>query len=331
MVKALLEEGMESASVQDPAWSCLTCGLCDVRCPSGIRFSRFVQALRSLSKEQGFSGHLSHTGALQGIMRMQASVDLDQNRLGWVSPELKICDKGDILYFVGCLPYFDIFFAEMGLDLCGIARDAVKILNTLGVTPAVMSDERCCGHDLLWTGEHDAFNALRKLNIESFQKAGAKTILTGCAECSYTLKHYYSDFPSQVMHLTEYLEKMGFRPQKPLKRVVTYQDPCRLSRYQRLDGPPRALLESVGDLKEMRHRGTGAWCCGNSAWLHCDRYSKQMQVERLLEAKATGADLMVTACPKCRIHLTCAQKDVNALHDLDMPLKDIVSLIAESL
>ena len=30
-----------------------------------------------------------------------------------------------------------------------------------------------------------------------------------------------------------------------------------------------------------------------------------MQVERLTEAKDTAANLLVTACPKCQIHLNC--------------------------
>jgi len=81
----------------------------------------------------------------------------------------------------------------------------------------------------------------------------------------------------------------------------------------------------------MPHFGPGAWCCGNSAWLNCDRYSKQMQVERLLEAKGTQADLIVTACPKCQVHLTCAMRDVNRLQDLSMKILDISSIIAESI
>ena len=81
----------------------------------------------------------------------------------------------------------------------------------------------------------------------------------------------------------------------------------------------------------MPHFGHGAWCCGNSAWLHCDRYSKQLQVERLREAKSTKADMIVTACPKCRVHLTCAMQDANRKDDFRMKIRDMTSLIADSL
>jgi Fe-S oxidoreductase len=56
-----------------------------------------------------------------------------------------------------------------------------------------------------------------------------------------------------------------------------------------------------------------------------------MQVERLLEAKGTQADFMVTACPKCQVHLTCAMRDVNRLQDLRMKILDMASVIAESI
>jgi Fe-S oxidoreductase len=94
---------------------------------------------------------------------------------------------------------------------------------------------------------------------------------------------------------------------------------------------PRELIGSVMEIREMPHFRAGAWCCGNSAWLHCDRYSKQMQVERLMEAKGTKSDLIVTACPKCQVHLTCAMNDVNLFQDLSMKIRDISSILAESI
>lgn len=81
----------------------------------------------------------------------------------------------------------------------------------------------------------------------------------------------------------------------------------------------------------MRHFKAGSWCCGNSAWLGCDRYSKQMQVERLREAKETQGDLIVTACPKCQIHLTCAMRDVNRLEDFQMAIADFSNVMARSI
>ena len=333
--KHAIEEGLDSGYVKEKVWTCLTCGLCNERCPIGISFTEFIRAIRPLFITEDFKGHLSHGGTLHGLMRMQTAPDLNQNRMDWITGEHKISSQGEILYFSGCLTYIETFFSEMNLKLKKIASDTVKILNSVGIEPVVLPDERCCGHDLIWTGDEKSFHKLRSLNIESFKKAGVKTIITSCGECSYTLKNLYrqpaEQFPFEVMHLSEYLQKIGFSAGSELTGIATYQDPCRLGRFMGVYDAPRQLLGSIMELREMPHFRAGAWCCGNSAWLHCDRYSKQMQVERLLEAKGTKSDMIVTACPKCQVHLTCAMNDVNLFQDLSMEIRDISSILAESI
>jgi Fe-S oxidoreductase len=335
VAKYSIEEGLGSEYVKEKVWTCLTCGLCNERCPIGISFTEFIRAIRPLLIAEDCKGHLSHGGALQGLMRMQTAPDLSQNRMDWITGENKISSRGEVLYFTGCLTYLETFFSEMNLKLKKIASDTIKILNSIGIEPVVLPDERCCGHDLIWTGDEKSFHKLRDLNIESFKKAGVKMIITSCGECSYTLKNLYKqtteNFPFEVMHLSEYLHKSGFEATRKLNKIAAYQDPCRLGRFQGVYDSPRKLLGSAMELREMPHFRAGAWCCGNSAWLHCDRYSKQMQVERLLEAKGTESDMIVTACPKCQVHLTCAMKDINLLQDLSMEIRDISSILAESI
>jgi len=59
--------------------------------------------------------------------------------------------------------------------------------------------------------------------------------------------------------------------------------------------------------------------------------SKNIQVERLKEAKATGSDLLVTACVKCQIHFKCAQDDPTLKEKIDIKVRDITTLLAERL
>jgi Fe-S oxidoreductase len=75
------------------------------------------------------------------------------------------------------------------------------------------------------------------------------------------------------------------------------------------------VLEAVADdgngggLIEMERAGRDATCCGTSGFVHCDAHSRRMQAERLASATATGATKLVTACPKCLIHFSCAQSE----------------------
>ena len=61
------------------------------------------------------------------------------------------------------------------------------------------------------------------------------------------------------------------------------------------------------ELEEMAANGRDAICCGTSGFTYCDAASRGLQLERLESARAAGAQTMITTCPKCWIHFTCAQ------------------------
>ena len=127
---------------------------------------------------------------------------------------------------------------------------------------------------------------------------------------------------------------MGSTAFRPLKRKVTFQDPCRLGRMLNRYAGPRELLGLIPelDLREMEKSGRSALCCGNCGFINCDAYSKQIQVQRLQEARATGADLLVTACPKCMIHLTCTIRDpLMQGKKIKMEIRDLVSVLADQI
>ncbi|MCQ5376167.1 MAG: hypothetical protein NO474_06185, partial [Methanomassiliicoccales archaeon] len=65
----------------------------------------------------------------------------------------------------------------------------------------------------------------------------------------------------------------------------------------------------------------------------CGKPAKQMQLDRIAEAKRTGARRLLTMCPKCRIHLDCAvSKEVDVDRSLiDIPMEDYVSYLAKRL
>jgi Fe-S oxidoreductase len=54
-------------------------------------------------------------------------------------------------------------------------------------------------------------------------------------------------------------------------------------------------------------------------------------VDRLREARKTGAEVLVTACPKCRIHLSCAMKDPHLAAEIVIPMKDLAEILVEAL
>lgn len=318
-------------------WECLACGRCEHFCHLGVQFSHFVRDLREEAWRQGHRGELAHHGVVQTIMRLQADPELAQNRLTWLSDDLETDPGSDTLFFVGCAPYFESLFDYPGVDPLGIAKASIRLLNAVGIRPRLLSDERCCGHDLLWAGEKEPFLKLAQLNAAAIRQSGVSRVVTSCPECLHTLGAEYPahgcDLGVEVRHifqlLAENLDRLTFRP---LERSVTYLDPCRLGRFTGLYEQPRQLLQAVPGtrLTEMRQNRDSAQCCGTTAWVNCDRCSKGMQMDRYRDAMATGADMLVTACPKCQVHFCCTRLNNR---ELEHPLEiiDLATLLAGQL
>jgi Fe-S oxidoreductase len=212
----------------------------------------------------------------------------------------------------------------------------VAILNRLGIVPAVSPGEVCCGHDAYWTGEVESVRDLARRNLDAIRKTGARRIVFSCPECYYMFKQVYPEVAGRsgtepVLLLSLVAENLGRIKLAPAKARVTYQDPCRLARYDSVIGEPRAVLKAIPglELAEMRRAGKDAVCCGSPSWVSCSRINKQIQLERLAEAKETGAGTLVTACPKCNIHLRCALHDKDGPGDIDV--QDIATVVARGL
>ena len=98
---------------------------------------------------------------------------------------------------------------------------------------------------------------------------------------------------------------------------------------------PREVLRALPgvELVEMEHHGPDAICCGVSSWVSCGATAKSIQLSRLSEARATGANVMVTCCPKCQIHFRCALsgKVPGDREDHEIAIEDMTSLVANAL
>jgi heterodisulfide reductase subunit D len=341
LVETAVGPGEEMLLKEPLLWSCLTCGRCSQICPSGVDFPGFIQQSRQLAREHDLSGECTHSGVIQAWGRMMTDPELKQDRLAWIGDGIRVSEKSDTIYFPGCLPYYQEVFSGLGFDGWEIARAAVKVLNALGIEPQVLADERCCGHDQFWQGDRETFLKLAAINLELFSRSGAKRIVTTCPECAYTLKVIYpqqvGDTGMEILHLAEllagpsYFESIHTLFSQP-GAMVTYQDPCRLGRFSGVYQQPRDLITAAGcQLVEMEHTRQNSLCCGTSCWSSCGQANKQAQVERLQEARATGAETLVTACVKCQIHLKCAQDDPLRAEETSIRIKDLALLLAESL
>jgi len=323
-------------------FSCLTCYTCQLECPSDVDYPMFVRGARVLAQQAGEHGDYAHSGQLQSLERIMTNPVLKQNRLDWLTNEYRTSEQSDTLYFVGCSPYFEPVFEYSGVRTLNIAEASLKILNSLGIEPMVLPEERCCGHDMLWTGDVETFKKLAEHNSGLIKESGVKKIIFSCPEGYRTFKLDYPEYgfnlDCEIMHISELLAQkletdgISF---KEVKKKVTYQDPCRLGRHLGVYDAPRKVLQAIPgiELVEMEHNKEESICCGTSCFTNCDSYSKEIRAARLLEAKATGAETLITSCPKCQTHFKCAMvnKGEEKGPDVEIEVMDLVNLVADAM
>jgi heterodisulfide reductase subunit D len=320
-------------------WSCLNCYMCLERCNYRVEFPEFIRILRTDTESNESQGRCSHGGALQSLMHLMTSEKVKQRRLNWLPPDVKLSQKNDTIFFVGCAPYFDVMFADLAADTLEGVISTLRLMNRAQIEFNLLTDELCCGRDLLLEGDKEGFMTLAEANVREFHRLGVQKIITSCPECYYALK---VDYPrmlgktfAEVVYWTEMVAPLldsGELRLGTLDTKVSYHDPCTLGRGLRIFDSPRKILAGVSGLEftEIKPNRETALCCGASSWVHCGAANRQIQDERLAQAEATGADVLVTSCPKCRIHLKCTQQSRNGRKP-KIDIQDLATVAARSL
>jgi heterodisulfide reductase subunit D len=320
-------------------WSCLNCYMCLERCNYRVEFPEFIRILRTEALVKGAQGQCSHGGALQTSMHLMVGERVKQQRLSWLSSDIRLSAHHDTIFFVGCAPYFDVIFRDLGVNTLEGVKAALRLLNRAQIPFNLLANELCCGRDLLLEGDKEGFMALAHANVKEFHRLGVKKIIAGCPECYYALK---VDYPrmlgktiAEVVYWTEAVAPLldgGELRLGRLREKATYHDPCTLGRGLRIFESPRRILTAINGLElvEVQPNRETALCCGASSWVHCGAANRQVQDERLTQAEATGAGVLVTSCPKCLIHLKCTQRSRNG-KEPKIDIQDLAYLAARSL
>jgi Fe-S oxidoreductase len=170
----------------------------------------------------------------------------------------------------------------------------------------------------------------------------------------------------EVLHTVEYIDRLIKADQLKFRNevhlTVTYHDPCHLGRqgepYVQWEGvekkiksqivvyepkkprfngawgiydPPRDILRKIPgvELVEMERIREYSWCCGAGGGVReaYPEFSKWTANERITEAKTTGAEVLVTACPWCQRNF----QDAMGAQDDGIKILDIIELVQQAL
>ena len=250
-------------------YQCQMDGACDVSCKVNRDLDplEVMLELRAKCVEEG--------QVLPAHMVMIESLKSDDNTLGEPKAErgkwaegLDVKDiakeKADVLYFAGCRYSFD-------QDLRKIARDALSLLMKAGVDVGISGkEEACCGGRAFEIGYRGELTKYAEHNMETWNAAGVRTVVTPCSDCYGTFKFHYArlgkEMNFEVLHITEYLDRLikegTLKPIKKVPMQVTYHDPCHLGRLSEpfipWEGVERKVLGQVivKDPPKEYRRGT---------------------------------------------------------------------------
>ena len=318
-----------------PLYSCLTCTACTNACPQLVDYDSYVDIRRSLIVGGPPATEIPHT-LLQAVLAAEAEEEADE---AFVSVEDYPIDS-NVGYYPGCVDYIDqeMIFSHVNegdMNLGETTTAAFTIFEEMrdDVTYLGRDFLKCCGHDQKWQGLSEVFEKLKVYNQKKLGESGIDTLVTSCAECFRTFALDYELEGMKIMHTTEYLVENGFDMDLALDDdvTVTYHDPCRLGRQMDLYDKPRDLVQSVEgvNLVEMEHHGEDALCCGVSSMMSCNENSRALRLQRFDEVNATGADVMLTTCPKCVAHFECLKFEGDPRHDFE--ILDVVSFLARQI
>jgi glycolate oxidase iron-sulfur subunit len=196
-------------------------------------------------------------------------------------------------------------------------------------------DNCCCGLPAETYGDRQAAQKLAAKNLRLLRGDRFDLIVTDCSSCAAFLKKYPALFPkgdprhttaqavsARVRDLVELAGDLesrtakdssgtstvppsAFRDPRSERLIVTYHDPCHASRGQKLVAEPRRLLQALPGV-EYRELPEADWCCGGAGSYALSHYDLARAVldRKIGNVEKTGANLLVTSCPACIVHLS---------------------------
>ncbi|MFW9786340.1 MAG: (Fe-S)-binding protein [Candidatus Thorarchaeota archaeon] len=326
---ALLDGTLERTSENAEAlFTCTLCGNCTEICAAEFNPSDCFEQVRAVLSD--IPNEVRDEIARKIREYDNPYEEVTHIKRDWVKEVgFEVPSSSKVLYYTGC---------TAGIRLPNIAVSAAKVLKTAGIDFMVLEEEPCCGSVMLRTGKtEDAKRNAEKLG-EVMRNSGSEKIIVTCAGCLKTLR---DDYPKlgvglpEVVHVTQILQEVIKEKKINLKSqdeiIVTYHDPCHLSRAAGVYDEPREMIQAISNAKlvEMETNREAAMCCGAGGGLRSydAELSKRIAADRVKSAEEVGAQIIVTACPFCETNLSSGVRQINS----SIRVVDIVDLLAECL
>jgi Fe-S oxidoreductase len=334
-------DGVIAAWVHDDAlWSCTTCAACSSVCPVGIDIYEKIVELRRGRVEAGVVPDAAEQLLESVAEKSNPFGRANADRLVWsqgLSIPVAAADEPiELLYWIGCAGSFDP-------DGQSVARSMIKVLNHLKVNYRVLGcRERCTGDPARRLGEEGLFREQATGNLDTFRQHCVRKIITHCPHCWNTFRNEYPTLVDEatrpawtVQHHTEFLAEMiaagRLKPPRLADERITFHDPCYLGRGNGVTEPPREVLQQLAaePILEMPRSRLQSFCCGaggGAMWVD-EPGHERVEHLRSKEAAATGASVVATGCPFCKVML---RTGLEATTSRPAAVRDVSELVVQA-
>lgn len=329
-----------SKELADAIYSCTTCQACTYFCPAQVKVDEIMEGLRRKLYKAGYTpepvlgvrDNIFKTGNVYASAKVDR-IDIYPSDLKKKIQDGTLKEKAETLLFMGCVPSY--------LDMKMIPS-LIKPLDKAGVDyTALATEEGCCGFPLFLMGS-DEFEPHAEKVIERIRATGAKELLTPCAGCYKTFKKIYpeiGDLGLEVYHSVHYLEKLmnegKIKFKGELGKKVTYHDPCDLGRALKVFEEPRNILKAIPGLEfvEMARNRLQARCCGGGGGVLASDpdLAVEMAAERVRDALAVGAEIIVSGCSACKDNLRKGARAIPKEERGKIKIMDITEIVAQNM
>jgi Fe-S oxidoreductase len=324
----------------DTIYSCSNCGGCDVGCKANFADAyEPLTAIYALRQQVVADGKLPEplTQLLHNLRTTGNRFGYPPATRGKWCASLNIkrwpAEPAETVLYVGDMAFDETVWPQL--------HDAVRRLQAAGVDVAVAAENEADLGELAFDiGDSALARHLGEVFIRQLQNCRPRRIIIGDDHGFAAIRNVFPRLgltlpPVEVLHLTEWLSG-NFTTATAQRQRVTYHDSCRLGRlgetvqpwqgdwevheqYLKVRNPPvhtnfgagiydapRQLLAAANaEIVEMPRNRESAFCCGNGggAKEFNPDFARSAGRERLREACATGADLLITSCTGCVSHL----------------------------
>lgn len=197
------------------------------------------------------------------------------------------------------------------------AFNMVKVLEKACCDVSYNTNQTCCGQPAFNAGFWDEAREVCTKFLKDFD--GADYIVAPSASCVGFVRNYYAkifenssqhnqvkDLSNRIFEFSEFLvdvlkiENYG----AALNAKATYHDSCAALRECKIKDAPRRLLAQVKGL-ELTEMNDVETCCGfgGSFAVKFDAISVGMADQKITNAKATNAELIISTDLSCLMHL----------------------------